>query len=207
MTHRTIEKRARQHSSGKFRTVALEFHFNCVGIEPGRRPGTGAFNIWRNAFPAEDLPESGAEVEVGGVPFRFPPTGGGRPDNIRCRGQRIGLPWRSLDWLYVLAAAERRTEDAVTIRYADGAERRQWLRVSDFWPETAPRFGERLAFRTSSMLYPHHVDERMAPAIWRQRVPVTIPGDVVSVTLPDNPAMHVFALTLRAAEPGGEAVR
>jgi hypothetical protein len=57
------------------------------------------------------------------------------------------------------------------------------------------------------MLYPRHEQRNMGPAIWRQRVPVTVPGEVVAVELPDNPAMHVFALTLLTEEPtpaGGE---
>lgn len=178
-----------------YRLVELTPYANCVGIEPAMRPGAGAFNIWSNTFPAEELPSTGTAT-VGGVPFRFPRADGRRPDNVRCRGQVVALPPGRADWLYLLAAAERRTEDHVTISYADGGRRSQWLRVSDFWPETAPRFGETLAFRTSVLLYPNHADARMAPAIWRQRVPVTVPGDVTSVILPDNPAVHVFAITV-----------
>jgi hypothetical protein len=143
----------------------------------------------------------GSVTVVGGVPFRFPAADGVRPDNIRCRGQRIELPAAHADWLHLLAAAERRTEDVLTVHYADGATRPQWLRVSDFWPETAPRFGELLAFRTSAMLYPNHVDSRMPPAIWRQRVPVAVRDEIVAVTLPDNPAIHVFAMTTVDGDP------
>jgi hypothetical protein len=189
-----------QPLSGIFRTVDLSSYADCVGIEPARRPGTGGFNIWRNTFPAEELPRGGSAVNVAGVPFRFPAAEAGQPDNIRCRGQRIPLPAGRVDWAYVLAAAERRTEDVLTVHYADGAERRQWLRVSDFWPETPARFGETLAFRTSSLLYPRHAQRGMAPSIWRQRVPVAVPFGVVALRLPVNPAIHVFALTLLREE-------
>ncbi len=176
--------------------VHLAAHVNCVGIEPTPRPGKGAFNIWNNTFPIEDLPPAGTVTTVGGVPFRMPLADGDRPDNIRCRGQRIGLPVDRADWLHLLVAAERRSEDLLAVHYTDGTTRTQWLRVSDFWPETASRFGETLAFRTSSMLYPNHVDSRMPPAIWRQRVPVSVRAEVAAVTLPNNPAIHVFALTV-----------
>jgi len=181
--------------------VDLTAHLNCAGIEPTDRPGRGAFNIWHNTFPAEELPRPGSVTVVGGVPFRFPAAADGvRPDNIRCRGQRIDLPVANADWLHLLAAAERRTEDVLSVHYADGAIRSQWLRVSDFWPQTPPRFGEPPAFRTSAMLYPNHVDTRMRPAIWRQRVPLAVRDDLVAVTLPDNPAIHVFALTAVGTE-------
>jgi hypothetical protein len=188
------------------RPVDLAPHANCVGIEPSARPGSGAFNIWYNTFPAEDLPAARSLVRVGGVPFRFPLAGDAEPDNIRCRGQRIALDGSRADWLHVLAAAERRSEDVLTVHYADGTNRPQWLRVSDFWPETAARFGEQLAFRTSSMLYPNHVDRRMPPAIWRQRVPLTARERAVAVTLPDNPAIHLFAATLVDEAAAGRTV-
>ncbi|TDV43183.1 hypothetical protein [Actinophytocola oryzae] len=182
-------------TSGNAVPVDLSAHLNCVGIEPKERPGRGAFNIWHNTFPIEELPRPGSITVVGGVSFRFPAADGTRPDNLRCRGQRIELPSSRVDWLHLLAAAERRTEDVVTVHYADGTTRPQWLRVSDFWPETPSRFGELPAFRTSAMLYPNHVDSRMPPVIWHQRVPVAVRDGVVAVTLPDNPAVHVFAMT------------
>ena len=184
-------------------TIDLSRHFDCSGIEPGRCPGEGGFNIWGNTFPAEQLPSPGTLVSVGGFPFVFPPAGAGEPDNVRCRGQRIPLPEAHADWIYLLGAAERRTEDEVTVHYAGGATRRQWLRLSDFWPETPAWFGEPLAFRTSFMLYPRHVDAKMSPAFWLQRVPLAVPDGLVAVTLPENPAMHIFAMTMVSQEAPG----
>ncbi|MEU8537939.1 hypothetical protein [Streptomyces parvulus] len=175
--------------------VAIEDFLDSVGVEPHSRTGRGAFNIWGNAFPAEELP-CGTLIEHDRVPFRFPPADGERPDHLRCRGQRIPLPAARADWIHVLGAAERRTEDSVLLEYADGGVRRQWLRLSDFWPQTGPRFGERLAFRTSAMLYPRHEQRTMSPSVWHQRVPVAVPDGLRALVLPHNPAMHLFALTV-----------
>lgn len=153
------------------------------------------FNIWRNTFPAEDLPAPGSSVTVAGVEFEFPPRATGKGDNIRCRGQLISLPPGHYDWFYLLGAAERRTEDEVELHYADGAARTEWLRMSDFWPETEPWFGEPEAFRAHGLRYPRHTQHGHRPVIWQQRVPVTVPGELIALRLPDNPAMHVFALT------------
>lgn len=175
--------------------VAIEDFLDSVGVEPENRSGRGAFNIWGNAFPAGELP-CGTLTEADGVPFRFPPADGVRPDHLRCRGQRIALPAARADWIHVLGAAERRTEDTLLLEYADGTVRRQWLRLSDFWPQTGPRFGERLAFRTGAMLYPRHAQHTMSPSIWHQRVPVAVADGLRTLVLPHNPAMHLFALTL-----------
>jgi hypothetical protein len=175
--------------------VELRAHFNNVGIAASRWPTVGGFNVWANTFPAEELPDPGSTIEVGGVPFRFPGAPTGEPENIRCRGQAVTLPTGRPDWIYALAAAERRSEDEVRLHYADGRVRRQWLRVSDFWPQTPSRFGELAAFRCDRMLYRRHSQATMAPVIWRCRIPVTLTGALHSLVLPDNPAIHVFALT------------
>ena len=78
--------------------VDLARHYDCLGIEPGRRPAGGGFNIWGNTFPAEQLPGPGELISVGGFPFVFPPTGAGEPDNVRCRGHRIALTAAHPDW-------------------------------------------------------------------------------------------------------------
>lgn len=180
--------------------VDLSRYFNNRGIQPPDTVGDYGFNIWRNTFPAEELPQPGSLVDVAGVAFEFPPKESPAGDNIRCRGQLIELPAGTYDWIHLLGAAERRTEDRVELHHQDGSVRHEWLRMSDFWPQTGAYFGEAPAFRTSSMRYPRHTHRDHAPAIWRQRVPVTVPRPLAALRLPDNPAMHVFALSLTADE-------
>lgn len=180
--------------------VDLAPYADNVGITPPDRLDAGAFNLWGNTFPADELPPPGA-VTVHGIPFVFPAGPAGGPDNVRCAGQLVELPVGRFDWIQVLAAAERRTEDQVLLHFADGTVDPEWLRVSDFWPETAARFGERPAYRLSRLHYPRHVDRKFGPVIWRQRVPVARETDLAAVRLPDNPAVHVFAMTLVPAAP------
>jgi hypothetical protein len=168
--------------------------------KPGADESYG-FNIWRNTFPAEDLSAPGSMVTVAGVEFEFPVREMGGGDNIRCRGQLVALPAGRHDWLYLLGAAERRTEDEAELHYADGTVRTAWLRMSDFWPETPAWFGEPEAFRATGLRYPRHTQAGHRPVIWQQRIPVTVPGELAGLRLPDNPAMHVFALTA-VEEPG-----
>lgn len=177
------------------RPISLVPHLNNTGLTDEDGLGGGGFNIWGNTFPAGELPPAGGTTVVHDVPFLFPVAG---VDNVRCRGQRVDVPPGRWDWVHVLGASERRTEDLLEVHYSDGSVRGQWLRMSDFWPQTEPRFGEVLAFRCRHMHYPRHVQRTMSPSIWAQRVPVTVPSDVVALVLPDNPALHVFALTLQA---------
>jgi hypothetical protein len=177
--------------------VDLSAHFDNTGITRLDHLSGGAFSIWGNTFPAEELPD-GPTMQSGGVSFRFPDRGPGG-DNIRCAVQFIELPSGRYDWIYLIAAAERRTEDAMLLHYADGSIDPEWLRVSDFWPETPGRFGERESLRCRSLHYPRHVQTPMGPALWRERVPVPREVALAGIRFPDNPAIHVFALTLTGA--------
>lgn len=168
---------------------------NNTGISPASDTGSGSFNVWGNSFPAESLPSGRAPVTVGGVPFRFPLVGRGN-DNVRCAGQFVPVETGRFDWLHLLAAAERRTEDTMTMHFEDGTVDPEWIRVSDFWAAPA-RFGETKAFETPVMHYPHHVQQGVSALLWAQRVPVTRRADLRGFRLPRNVALHIFAATLQ----------
>jgi hypothetical protein len=174
--------------------VALSAYADNVGASTARDTGSGRFNVWGNSFAAEHLPGPGP-VEVGGVSFAFLPVGSGEPDNVRCAGQYVEVPRGAYDWIHVLAAAERRAEDELALHFADGEVDFEPLRISDFWA-APPAFGERLAFESPVMHYPHHVQRDVPAMLWEQRVPVTRRVDLVGLRLPRNVAVHVFAITL-----------
>ncbi|WP_256105078.1 hypothetical protein [Streptomyces sp. ODS05-4] len=185
------------------RILDLSAVFDNIGASRAAATSTGAFNVWRNSFSAEHLPEPGTTVTVDEVPFLVPPFGTGGPDNVRCAGQLLEVEPDRYDWLYLLAAAERRVEDEVALHFADGTVDFEALRLSDFWAAPAV-FGESEAFRTPAMHYPQHVQFGVPAGLFCQRVPVTRRAPLAGVRLPRNTAVHVFAATLlRAAAAAG----
>jgi len=187
----------------RFVPVGLSGHCNNRAISAADDTRSGQFNVWGNSYPAAHLPDPGSRVQVAGVPFDFPARGPGG-DNARCCGQLITLPPDHYDWLHLLTAAERRAEDTVALHFEDGDVDFETLRVSDFWAAPA-RFGERSAFATTQMHYPHHVQAGLSALIWSQRVPVTRYQRLTAIRLPRNIAIHVFALTLQSAWAEAEA--
>lgn len=187
--------------SMRYEVVELDAHFDGDGISYAHDRRDGSFNVWGNTFPAETLPPSGAIIAVGGVPFEFPNKDDGALNNLSCAGQVIDVTPGVYEWIYVLAASERRSEDPIALHYVSGAVEHEWLRVSDFWPQTAPRFGELEAIRCPYMHYPRHTQEGFGPVIWRQRVAVTRPESLARIVLPDNVAIHVFAMTMARPVP------
>jgi hypothetical protein len=177
-------------------TVDLAAHFNSIGLTTPQTLHRGTLNVWGNSLPAEAL--GSGTATIGGVSFALPPADGSRPDNIRCHGQHLPLPHPlHADWLHLLAASERRCEEILHLHYADGSVDPEWLRVSDFWPARA-HFGELPAARSAAMHYPHHRQEGLGGQIWAVRVPVTRRSALSSLRLPDNPALHVFALSVES---------
>jgi hypothetical protein len=173
---------------------------NNVGATAASDTAGGGFNVWGNSLGAQHLPSTGS-VEVAGVPFDFPEVGTGRPDNVRCEGQYVAVPPGTYDWIHLLAAAERRAEDELALHFADGHVDFEPLRISDFWA-APPAFGERTAFESPDMHYPHHVQRNVSALLWEQRVPVTRRAVLTGLRLPRNVAIHVFAITLRGGAEG-----
>jgi hypothetical protein len=179
--------------------VDLAEHFNNVGITARTNLADGRFNVWRNSFPADELPDGSGAFTPAGIPFHFPRSGDGRPDNVVCRGQRISLPPGRYDWIYLLTCSERRTEDVVHLHYRDGAADPEWLRVSDFWPAAPRHFGEVEAIGCERIHFARHVQANNGPRIWQQRIPVPRQEDLMYLRLPENIAVHIFAMTAVSA--------
>jgi hypothetical protein len=177
------------------RLLDLSGVLNNVGTTSAVNTAVGGFNVWGNSFAAEHLPTGGASISVAGRTFRLPAFGTGEPDNVRCEGQHLPVPPQRYDWLYVLAAGERRVEDDVAMHFVDGAVDFEPLRVSDFWAAPAA-FGEVRAFGSPTMHYPHHVQHGVPATVWCQRVAVTRQVPLAGIGLPRNVAAHIFAATL-----------
>ncbi|MEV7677956.1 hypothetical protein AB0O64_05250 [Streptomyces sp. NPDC088341] len=154
----------------------------------------GRLNAWGNSFPAEELPEPGTLVEVAGIPFQWA-NAHAEGDNVRCEGQLIDIPSRPYDWIYLLAASERRGDSTLWAHYEDGHSDPLRVGVSDFLDGT-PAFGEVPAFRTRRMHYPHHVQQGLPTTMWLTRVGMPRAGSARALRLPRSVALHVFAVTL-----------
>ncbi|MFF5228376.1 hypothetical protein [Dactylosporangium sp. NPDC000521] len=156
--------------------------------------GLGRLNAWGNSFPAGELPAPRTVIEVAGIPFVWPDAHAGG-DNVRAEGQVIEVPPGRYDWIYLLAASERRSEDILWVHYDDGYADPLRVGVSDFLDGT-PAFGEEPAFKTERMHYPHHVQQRLPTTMWLSRIGMPRHGVATALRLPRLVALHVFAVTL-----------
>ncbi|WP_322906976.1 hypothetical protein [Paenibacillus campi] len=176
--------------------VDLSTHFNNDAISYASNLADGRFNVWWNTFPAEELPDSHTVIEIQGVPFLFPAKEDGEMNNLIAAEQIIDVQAGNYDWIYMLAAGERRAEDTVYLHYTNGEVDQEWIRISDFWPGESV-FGELVGIRTQNMHYPNHIQRDHQPTIWLQRIPVTrINAQLNKISLPFNKSIHIFAMTM-----------
>jgi hypothetical protein len=174
--------------------INIARHANNIAMTCPRTRDRGGLNIWGNSLPAGTLPAGG--VTVGGIPFTPLAADGVNADNVRCAAQYVMLPEVPVEWIHLIATSERRCEESVHLHYRSGAVDPEWLRVSDFWPARA-HFGELLAAR-AAMHYPHHRQDNLSGQIWALRVPVPRREPLAGLRLPDNPAVHVFAISVES---------
>ena len=208
-----------QHPPASYQlTIDLTPHFNNCGIACPQHRKSGDLDGLGTILCAESLPESRTEIACNGVGFLFPDKSDACNDNIACEGQEISLPDGHYDALHVLGMCDWRAfEERLILYFAEGTFAPKMLGLSD-----APRyrgllFGEReaIACRLVALddLIPHvYLLGTLLPAddyqmrqmsldagLWHQIVPVESCRPLAGLVLPDNPSMHIFALTLTAA--------
>ncbi|MFB0562311.1 MAG: hypothetical protein ACETWM_13995, partial [Candidatus Lokiarchaeia archaeon] len=84
----------------QFTPISLEGYFNRDGISRADNPTDGSFDR-RSAYPAEELPESGA-VAIGNIPFLFPSKVNGKNNCVLPDYQQIDISPAQYSALYVL---------------------------------------------------------------------------------------------------------
>jgi acetyl esterase/lipase len=179
-------------------------NFDCPDHPPDL-PGSG--------YPAERLPAGGSvfAVEEAGCQFVFPVVAFGETNNVACGGQRLSGLWPELGdearltEMVVLGAAENGSARAdVKFEHADGAVRAVPLSFSDWCVEPAP--GEIVAV---SAPYRYawdgrqrkNVRETITCRLFVRRLKVPDAGPVAAIILPEQPNLHIFAITFRVAPP------
>ena len=157
--------------------------------------GGGDFDGAGHSYDAAALAAKGltpgAPVTAGGVKFTWPGYGPGLLDNIRTQGQTIGITGTGKVLGFLGAATLGTQRGTVTIAYSNGSTQTAVLTLAGWRAAKAAPGGTTVAT----------VPWNQVPGAGRHLVSVysaTIPLEkgktVVSVTLPVNIDMHVFAI-------------
>ena len=169
-------------------------------------------------FCAERLPASGTTIVCNGTRFVFPDKSDGMPDNIACEGQDMPLPVGHYRALHVLGMCDWRAfAEPLQLKDPDGTCTETSLALSDAAHYQGLQYGEREALTcplvTPDSLIPHvflfgisppgagyeMTETHIEAGIWHQVISLEPSRPLAGIVLPDNPAMHLFALTLEVS--------
>jgi hypothetical protein len=181
-----------------FVALDLAAAFNNDAFSTPSQPLKGNFDsrsgVLGATYPAERAPGPLEAIDVGGVPFLFPPTDRDA-NNVAFVGQRLDIPPGTYDALHLLGVSEQGNYQGVLrLVYEDGRRDEHTLGLSD-WCQ-APRYGEEIAFEFAQRRGAGGAVERITCRILAQRVPLRGDARLVRIELPDRETMHLFALTL-----------
>ena len=196
-------------------TVDLAPYFNNAGIASSCDPVAEGLDGMGTIFQAEGLPASRATVDCNGTQFAFPDKRDGVRDNIACEAQEIPLPVGCYRALHVLGICDwRATAEIILLHSPDGSCTHETLGLSDASHYKGLQYGEREAFTgqliTPDGLIPHvflfgitppgkgrqMYETHIEAGLWHQVIELKETLLLSHLVTPDNPSMHIFALTL-----------
>jgi predicted alpha-1,2-mannosidase len=182
--------------------------FDNAGISNDSDVTVGNFDGGGASYSAQALAAAGLApgktVTVNGIPFTWPPSEPGRPDNVVAAGQRITVsaPAGTQTLGFLGAATNGPSQGVLTEHYSDGTSAQYWLGLSD-WTlnggSSKPSYGNTTAasmsYRNCSYCTPPQ--QQVGVYVFETALPVDPSKTLTSVTLPSGATqgeLHLFAL-------------
>ncbi|MGX6741680.1 RICIN domain-containing protein [Streptomyces xantholiticus] len=174
-----------------------------VGVTAADNPQPGDIDGGGSSFIAERLAEAGvspgATVKANGFTFTWPGAEPGTPDNTTGKGQTVRVTGTEKgNALAFLGTGTSGTADGtVTVHYGDGSTTEATLGFPNWCCLPTDRYGAKIAVSIkgkntrSGPSYPT-VDYRL----YTKTVRIDPLKQVAAVSLPDNGAVHVFAMSV-----------
>lgn len=175
--------------------------FNNVAITDESDPTPGNFDGGGNSYSAQALAAAGATpgatIDHDGVAFTWPDVPAGKPDNVTASGQEFTMSGSGE--LAVLGSASGLNQIAtVTVTYTDGSTSQAQLGLPNWCCDNPHHYG------TTPVLVTDHRDTQNGPAnfginydVFYNTVPLDEGKTVAKVTLPNAPALHIFAMAVK----------
>ncbi|MGH9487339.1 MAG: glycoside hydrolase family 38 C-terminal domain-containing protein [Terriglobales bacterium] len=217
---RTFEVKLAPLGEEPVRTQAVSLDYDLAAATPDGTPTTAGFDGKGDSYPAEMLPRS---LTYAGVPFTLADPSGA--DAVVARGQSITLPAGHFTRLYLLASSLRnQTGEFAVGRRSAALNIQNWMGLIGQWDYRnwthhggtyTDRHGKRHTFHYQlyAGLHPGYVQR--APVAWfasHHQLPdgsmdaysfcylfgyeISLPPGARTLTLPDNPAIRIFAATV-----------
>jgi len=199
--------------------VELNLYFNVDALSYDLEPGDGDFDGAGHTFPAEEMPPTDVssvakDLYPSGywsprpgtgpgsgrhIPFRYPPPVDGTNNAVACRGQKVPVPPGSYVRLHLLGAATAPdASGTLTLNYQRGTGTAE-VALSPW--EAPPVHGERIGYVAYHRHTPAGDDPDHKGYLHHSVIEVEASQPLQSVTLPQNEALKIMAMTLESQAP------
>jgi len=177
---------------------------NDVGAAPASNASAGNFDGGGFSFESQQLAADGFgpgdRVAANGAVLTLPNVPAGSPDEITTEGQVVNLGQSGAELGFLGAGTFGTQGGPVTVTYTDGTSQNATISLADWYADSAAP-GTVIAASgpwnvppsQAQFFGPHTV------AVYYQQIPVDASKTIASVTLPDNPQLHLFDVGVPAA--------
>ncbi|MBF9072069.1 NEW3 domain-containing protein [Streptacidiphilus fuscans] len=176
--------------------------FDNVGATSESATTPGNFDGSGDSYSSEALTKAGAApgatVNANGLSFVWPTAAPGTPDNVSADGQEITLTGQG-SALGFLGAEAGFVSGPVTVTYTDGTTSTGQLGFPNWCCAPTNAYGAQTAFTMDHRNTPTGpANYGISYGVFTNTVPL-LPGKTVrSVTLPEEPAIHIFGITVKS---------
>lgn len=179
--------------AARYRTVNSAYNDSGLATAAGAGDGNydGAGHSYNSGALAAKGLRPGAVVTASGVRFTWPRYGAGHLDNIRTQGQTVSVAGAGRELGFLGAATLGTQRGTIIIHYSDGSSQPAVLSFADWRANRAASGGKVVATVPWNRIRgagQHEV------SVYSATMPLQAGKTVVSVTLPVNIDMHVFAI-------------
>jgi alpha-galactosidase len=177
--------------------------FNNVAITDESDTGPGNFDGGGNSYSAQALAneagvQPGDTINAQGATFTWPNTPVGTADNVAGGGATVLLSGQGSK-LAFLGSEAGFTSDTVTVTYTDGSTSAGTLGFPNWCCDDPTSYG------SVPVLITDHRNTQGGPAnfglsydVFYNSIPIDPAKTIASVTLPEEPVIHVFAMDIQS---------
>ncbi|MFF2148439.1 glycoside hydrolase family 27 protein [Kitasatospora sp. NPDC058190] len=190
--------RLHPNRSGHFTTWRTAL--NATVVSDDDAASAGCFDRVCDSFSSDALADGGAtaggQVTVNGQSFDWPNNGSGRFDSITAQGQTIDYYGSGSTLGFLGASSGGDVSGTITLHYSDGTSSTAGFGFPNWVTGNPTAFGDSTAVTATHRDTPTGPDQFGTDYVVSYApVAITAGKSLVSITLPNLPALHVFSIT------------
>lgn len=176
--------------------LPLTHYYNNNGFSYDIEQRIGNFTTFGSSYPGDEIPDQ-SDLMIEDIPFIFPDAQA-TFNNIELENQRLSVPEHHYTAMSILGAADNGSYDEEIQYHLNDRLVYQMPLALTNWTDHMPKYNEKVVYRCSGIYTQKGaLLTSKQTTIWLQTLLFDRPIHINTIVLPDNPCMHLFAITLK----------